>query len=60
MAHSPRMRCEKLLCVIVSRYNKMDPNDRSDFKIGCRILTQPFFFEESDWIDVPKVGRQIS
>ena len=37
-----------------SRYNKVDPNDRSDFKIGCRILTQPFFFEESDWIDVPK------
>ena len=37
-----------------SRYNKMDPNDRSDFKIGCRILTNPFFLEEPDWIDVPK------
>ena len=22
-------------------------------KIGCRILTQPFFFEEPDWIPVP-------
>ena len=27
--------------------------DRSDFEIGCRILTQPFFFEERDWIAVP-------
>ena len=37
----------------ITRYRKSDPNDRSDFKIGCRILTQPFFFEESDWIPVP-------
>ena len=28
--------------------------DRSDFPIGCRILTQPFFFEEEDWLPVPK------
>ena len=27
--------------------------DGSDFRIGCRILTQPFFFEESDWMPVP-------
>ena len=24
-----------------------------DFKIGCRILTQPFFLEEQDWIPAP-------
>ena len=37
----------------ITRYRKTDPNDRSDFDIGCRILTPPFFFEESDWIPVP-------
>ena len=37
----------------ISRYRRTDPADRSDFEIGCRILTQPFFFEESDWIPVP-------
>ena len=31
-----------------------EPNDKNDFKIGCRILTQPFFFEKSDWIPAPK------
>lgn len=38
----------------IARYRKADPNDRSDFEIGCRILTQPFFFEEADWIPVPR------
>ena len=38
----------------IARYRKADPNDRSDFEIGCRILTQPFFLEERDWIAVPK------
>ena len=37
----------------IARYRRTDPNDRSDFAIGCRILTQPFFFEEADWIPVP-------
>ncbi len=37
----------------IARYRKTDPADRSDFVIGCRILTQPFFFEESDWLPVP-------
>jgi putative restriction endonuclease len=37
----------------IARYRKHDPADRSDFEIGCRILTQPFFFEERDWIGVP-------
>ena len=37
----------------IARYRRADPADRSDFEIGCRILTQPFFFAESDWIPVP-------
>ena len=37
----------------IARYRRTDPNDRSDFAIGCRILTQPFFFEEANWIAVP-------
>jgi len=37
----------------IARYRRTDPADRSDFEIGCRILTQPFFFEESSWIPAP-------
>ena len=37
----------------IARYRKTDPDDRRDFAIGGRILTQPFFFEEADWIPVP-------
>ena len=37
----------------IARYRRIDPNDPSDFAIGCRILTQPFFFDEFDWIPVP-------
>lgn len=37
----------------IAHYRNIDPGDRSDFEIGCRILTQPFFFEEADWIPVP-------
>src|SRR5450631_4269859 len=37
----------------IARYRRADPTDRSEFAIGCRILTQPFFFEEADWIPVP-------
>jgi putative restriction endonuclease len=37
----------------IARYRTVDAADRSDFEIGCRILTQPFFFAEADWIPVP-------
>ncbi|MBM3554197.1 MAG: HNH endonuclease [Alphaproteobacteria bacterium] len=37
----------------ISRYLRSPPDDRTDFTIGCRILTQPFFFRETDWIAVP-------
>lgn len=38
----------------IAKYRRADPSDRSDFSIGCRILTQPFFFDEADWIPVPE------
>lgn len=38
----------------IAKYRRADPAERSDFAIGCRILTQPFFFDEADWIDVPE------
>ncbi len=37
----------------ISKYRKGDPDDRSDFQIGCRILTQPFFFADDEWLSVP-------
>lgn len=37
----------------IAKYRKAAPGDRSDFAIGCRILTQPFFFQEPNWIPVP-------
>jgi len=37
----------------IARYRRADPGDRSDFEIGCRILTQPFFFDEADWLATP-------
>ena len=38
----------------IVRYRPGRSDDRSDFPIGCRILTQPFFFEEDDWLPAPK------
>lgn len=37
----------------VARYRRQDPADRADFQIGCRILTQPFFLDERDWLPLP-------
>lgn len=37
----------------ILHYRRADASDRSDFNIGCRILTQPFFFDEGDWLPVP-------
>jgi putative restriction endonuclease len=37
----------------IAKYRRIDPADKSDFAIGCRILTQTFFLEESKWIEVP-------
>ena len=37
----------------VLRYRKTDPNDPRDFEIGCRLINEPFFFDEPDWIPAP-------
>jgi putative restriction endonuclease len=37
----------------IARYRRTNPVERSDFSIGCRILTQPFFFRDADWIPAP-------
>lgn len=37
----------------IATYRRTEAGDRSDFSIGCRILTQPFFFDEAEWIPVP-------
>lgn len=37
----------------IAKYRHAGADDRSDFSIGCRILTQPFFLDEHDWLPVP-------
>jgi putative restriction endonuclease len=37
----------------IAKYRRAEPGDRNDFLIGCRILTQPFFLDEIEWIPVP-------
>lgn len=38
----------------IAKYRKIKPDDREDFVIGCRILTQPFFFDRSRWLAIPQ------
>jgi putative restriction endonuclease len=38
----------------IAKYRRIMPDDRSDFVIGCRILTQPFFFDRRSWVAVPE------
>lgn len=37
----------------IARYRKVEPDERDDFVIGCRILTQPFFFDRPRWLPMP-------
>lgn len=37
----------------IARYRRAAPDERTDFAIGCRILTQPFFLPESEWFEPP-------
>jgi len=41
-------------CVRALHYRHAEANDRSDFQVGCRILTQVFFKREEEWLPVPK------
>lgn len=38
----------------ILRYRRVDPNDPTNFPIGCRVLTQAFFRSEKDWLPVPE------
>ncbi len=38
----------------IIKYRKTNSSDPNDLQIGCTILTEPFFFEEKDWISVPE------
>ncbi len=37
----------------IVRYRRANPEDRGDFQIGCRVLTQPFFLPRDEWVPVP-------
>lgn len=37
----------------IARYRRVVANPRDEFEIGCRVLTEPFFFPESEWIPAP-------
>lgn len=37
----------------IAKYRRIRPDDREDFIIGCRVLTQPFFFDRARWLSVP-------
>lgn len=37
----------------IESYRRSSPDPREDYTIGCIILVQPYFFEESDWVSVP-------
>jgi len=39
----------------IARYTKRSAEEREDFHIGCRILTQPFFLSEHAWIPVDDI-----
>jgi putative restriction endonuclease len=38
----------------IARYRHAESGDRSDFVIGCRVLAPAFFFDQSDWLEVPQ------
>ncbi|MFQ5349138.1 MAG: HNH endonuclease [Thermoanaerobaculia bacterium] len=38
----------------IGRYRRGKATSRGDHPIGCIVLQRPFFFDEADWIPVPK------
>ncbi|MCC7017060.1 MAG: HNH endonuclease, partial [Rhodospirillales bacterium] len=37
----------------IAKYREQRDDPRAEYMIGCRLLVQPFFFDENDWIPVP-------
>ena len=40
-------------------YRRIPDNPHEDFQVGCIILTQPFFFDESSWFPAPEWSPSI-
>ena len=38
---------------VVAGVRNADLDNQGDFNISCRILTEPFFFDQVDWVDPP-------
>ena len=38
----------------IDKYRRIQPAPHEDYQIGCILLSQPFFFDESEWIEVPR------
>jgi hypothetical protein len=38
----------------IARYREQANDPRQDYMIGCRILTQPFFLSDREWIPAPE------
>jgi len=36
----------------IEKYRRIQPAPHEDYRIGCILLSQPFFFDESEWIEV--------
>ncbi|MFQ5852871.1 MAG: HNH endonuclease, partial [Candidatus Binatia bacterium] len=44
----------------IVKYRRTSPDPHQDYTIGCIILQEPFFFDEHNWIQVPKdFGKNI-
>jgi len=43
----------------VEQYRRSPDDSLKDFKIGCILLTQPFFFEKSNWFPAPEWSAPI-
>lgn len=43
----------------IVHYRRIQDDPADDFKVGCLILTQPFFFDESAWFSVPEWSQSI-
>lgn len=43
----------------IAQYRRVESSPFEDFKIGCVVLTQPFFFDESEWFPVPEWSQSI-
>lgn len=47
------------LCQQIAQYRRIKESPFEDFKIGCIVLTQPFFFDESEWFPTPEWRQAI-